>query len=83
MIGTLYIQPTGAKLLKDTDWFGKMDPYCRVTVLKQMQQTKTHNDGGINPKWNQAMWKFKDIPADSKVTVEVYDDDTGKDEFVG
>jgi len=30
--GTLIISPLSAKLTHDTEYFGKMDPYCIVKV---------------------------------------------------
>lgn len=32
MKGTLCVQPVCAKIKKDQDFFGKMDPYCVVTI---------------------------------------------------
>ena len=51
MIGTLIIRPVGARLVKDTDWFTKMDPYLVVTMGSQTRKTKVHDSGGKNPAW--------------------------------
>ena len=29
-----------------------MDPYLKVMLGGHMERTKTHNDGGKNPQWN-------------------------------
>jgi len=38
-------------LKKDQDWFGRQDPYCKITVGSQTQQTRTATDGGKSPNW--------------------------------
>ena len=53
-LGLLLVTPTKAKLLKDLDTLGKMDPYCKVTVGKQApMKTKPCSGGGKTPIWNQ------------------------------
>ena len=49
--GTLFIRCMHAKLTHDTETFGKMDPYVKVTIGGQSQKTKTHNSGGKTPRW--------------------------------
>ena len=34
-LGKLALKPQRAELLKDKDWIGKMDPYCKITIGKQ------------------------------------------------
>lgn len=43
----------GAKLTKDTEMFGKMDPYLIIDIKGKKQQTKVHDNGGKLPVWNQ------------------------------
>ena len=41
-----------AKLTRDTETFGKMDPYAVVNYLgREIGRTKVHEDGGKTPKW--------------------------------
>lgn len=42
MSGTLICCPTEAKLTRDTEVFGKMDPYVKVKVGHQSSKTKVH-----------------------------------------
>ena len=63
MPGTLIIKPLSGKLTRDVDTFGKMvsinfvkikDPYCMITIGTQKYRTKTHEDGGKSPAWNES-----------------------------
>lgn len=36
MSGTLLIKPLSAKLTRDTETFGKMDPYCLIRLGGQI-----------------------------------------------
>jgi Ca2+-dependent lipid-binding protein len=72
----LQIQIFEAKLDRDTETFGRMDPYCQLVHLPSGQKfkTATHEDGGKNPKWNH----FVEIPIKSReesIQIEVYDED--------
>lgn len=40
-----------AKLTRDTEFFGKMDPFCKIEVNGKAYKTKVHNGGGKTPKW--------------------------------
>lgn len=41
-----------ARLSRDTETFGKMDPYFQVLFEKKKIRTKTHEKGGKEPKWD-------------------------------
>lgn len=71
-----------AKDLKDQDLFGRMDPYCVLTVAGQRFRTRTHTDGGKNPVWNQT-FTFNVIN-ENTANVEIFDSDTmGRDDRIG
>ena len=54
------LSPLNAKLTRDTDWFGKGDPYCIVEVGKVKKRTEVHGGGGKNPKWKgDYNWSFE------------------------
>ena len=81
--GTLNVKCISAKLTRDTETFGKMDPYCKVTIKGQVLKTRTHNNAGKNPIWNQVL-KFKIQPGrDDELQLAVYDEDMTKDDLVG
>ena len=81
MIGTLTIKPTCAKLTYDTEIFGQMDPYVKVRVGNQEYKTKTANDMGKNPTWNDT-FTFK-INGEQTLDFYLYDKDVGKDDYIG
>ena len=47
--GKFVVQPLSANLLKDNDWMGSQDPYCRVSVNGVQKQTRPHSGGGKKP----------------------------------
>jgi Ca2+-dependent lipid-binding protein len=71
-----------AKKLPKKGFLGKSDPYTIVTLDKQTFRTKTIKNN-LNPEWNHEM--VLEIYPDSKevIMLEVFDDDTGKDDFIG
>ena len=79
--GNLTVRPVCAKLKEDTDFFTKMDPYCKVTVGSQTFKTKTHNNAGKNPQWADCL-NFE-IKGDNMLHVVIYDKDfITSDDFV-
>ena len=49
--GTIRLAPMSANLTRDTETFGKMDPYCVVTVGKQKFKTLALDGAGTKPNW--------------------------------
>ena len=81
--GTLTINPVGAKLKKNHDFFTKMDPYLVIKVGSQTQKTKVHHRGGKNPSWDQP-YSFELRGRATMVQLTCFDKDTfSKDDFVG
>jgi Ca2+-dependent lipid-binding protein len=54
MIGTLNFKPISAKFKRDTDFFSKMDPYCKVKLGNQEWKSKPHEGGGKTPNFNES-----------------------------
>lgn len=81
--GILIIKFIEAKLTRDTEWFGKMDPYCKIEGPNGMIfKTKVHNKGGKNPKWGDEFEiPFKSMEEDIKIWV--MDEDVTTDDNVG
>lgn len=80
--GSLIIKPSCAKLTHDTETFGRMDPYCTVTIGARKQQTRTHNSGGKNPVWQDTL-SF-DISGESMAEFNVFDkDNMSADDWIG
>jgi Ca2+-dependent lipid-binding protein len=40
------------KLFRDTEAVGEMDPFILIEYKGKKFQTKVHEEGGKNPKWN-------------------------------
>lgn len=70
-----------AKLFRDTETFGKMDPYVSVRVGNMKVKTKTHQSGGKAPKWNDTL-QFE-LENEDTIDIAVYDEDTVTDDLVG
>ena len=72
-----------ANLHKNYDFFTNMDPYCKILFLNQQFKTKTHNNGGKNPIWNQ-QFTFQVDNIDDICTIEIFDKDTfTQDDYIG
>jgi Ca2+-dependent lipid-binding protein len=77
----IFIKPLNAKLQRDTESFGKMDPYCVITMGSNKLQTKVAEDGGKAPVWNDVL-SFKRINED-KIIIEVWEKDGVSDDIIG
>ena len=49
--GILTIKLREGKLTHDTEFMGKMSPYCTITFKNQKFKTKIHHEGGKKPIW--------------------------------
>eukprot|EP00345_Euplotes_harpa_P009808 CAMPEP_0168354706 /NCGR_PEP_ID=MMETSP0213-20121227/24068_1 /TAXON_ID=151035 /ORGANISM="Euplotes harpa, Strain FSP1.4" /LENGTH=164 /DNA_ID=CAMNT_0008366683 /DNA_START=13 /DNA_END=504 /DNA_ORIENTATION=- len=76
----LIVEPKTARLFRDTDTFGKMDPYVTLNCGSEKKKTKTHHSGGKNPSWTDCL-NIK--CTDTTLTITVWDEDVGSDDFVG
>jgi Ca2+-dependent lipid-binding protein len=74
-----------AKLYRDTEFMGHMDPFVLVEVTpeKKEYRTKVLNDAGKNPSWDEII----DIPIaslkDTNFKITCYDEDIMMNDFVG
>jgi len=50
--GRLTLTVIEADLKRDTETFGKMDPYAVLTLNGQKYKTKVLDGAGKKPKWN-------------------------------
>ena len=80
--GTLRLTIIEAKLTRDTELFGKMDPWVNIETRHQKLRTRTLNGAGKTPKWDQAFdVDVKYIGDDMNITV--YDEDVTTNDLVG
>ena len=71
-----------AKLTHDTETFGKMDPYCKVSLGGELKKTKTHQEAGKYPTWNDSFTFQRN--SENFLNIEVWDEDTvSADDLVG
>lgn len=80
--GQLSVKPTRGEFQKDLDVVGKMDPYCVVNCGTQQQRTATCKSGGKRPVWYEN-FIFNLQNNEQVVTFHCYDEDPGKDDFIG
>ncbi len=81
MKGNLKVNVISANLMKDTDLIGKMDPYFEIQVGSQKNKSQVSKDQGTKPVWNQE-FAFK-VDGESEIKITLFDDDIGKDDFIG
>ena len=80
--GKLRLEVIEARLTRDTEFIGKMDPYVKIVTREQTLRTKTHSSAGKTPKWNQVFEiDVKYIGDDMVFTV--FDEDMTSDDTVG
>ena len=80
--GKLRLHIIDAKLTRDTETFGKMDPYVIINTREQRIRTKTAQDQGKTPKWNECMdIDVKYIGDD--LHLQVFDEDVTCSEIIG
>ena len=68
--GKLILKAIEAKLLINTEMFGKMDPFLEVEFMGQVKKTPTHKDGGKLPVWNFTLPEIlipKDVPQEQQL----------------
>lgn len=71
-----------AKLTRNVETFGKMDPYTIIKVQGVDFRTKTMDDAGKNPVWNQS-FDLRIYDSNQTVNLEVWDAGSISDEIVG
>ena len=70
-------------LLRDTDFFTKMDPYIILKLDNQTFKTKTARGAGKKPIWEETFY-FSKLPKHQYIEFEVWDEDTfTPDDLVG
>ena len=78
----IQIQPISAKLIRDTEIVGDMDPFVVCTFMGKVKKTKTHCDGGKEPIWDDNLL-FTSKGLQELVRVEVWDEDPVSNDLIG
>jgi hypothetical protein len=71
-----------ANLLRNTETFTKMDPFCVVTHYGKEYKTRTIDEAGMKVKWEEEIdFNFRHIEEDVKIAV--FDEDYLWNDLVG
>jgi Ca2+-dependent lipid-binding protein len=81
----LFVTVHKAENLKNTELFGKMDPYVQVKIGGETQTTRVHKKGGKTPTWEQQfLFNLTGVPAkENTLHIVVYNKETLSDDYVG
>ena len=80
--GKLSLTVIEARLERDTETFGKMDPYVVIHNRMQRLRTTTQESAGKEPTWNETLeLDVKYIGDDMKIWV--MDEDVTNDDLIG
>lgn len=85
MPGTFILRPIEAKLTRDTELIGKMDPYCMFRMGGQSFKSTTSQKGGTHPQWQDSITMPMPVnPTETTMcSVEIRDENVLKDDSVG
>merc|ERR1719350_1637165 len=79
--GTLRLEIIEARLTRDTETFGKMDPFCIIETRMQKHRTRTLQGAGKTPRWAEGFdIDVKYIGDD--MTIKVMDEDVTDNDTV-
>jgi Ca2+-dependent lipid-binding protein len=73
MQGSLIIRPLQAQLNFSTEWFGKMDVYCKFTIGSQVFKSQSAHDQDKRPTWQDAI--TVNLKGEQSMHVALYDHD--------
>ena len=81
--GIMKIKIVEARLTRDTEFIGKMDPFVVLNYREQQYKTKALQGAGKTPAWKDEEWtvEVKYIGDDVKFTV--FDEDVTTNDTVG
>jgi Ca2+-dependent lipid-binding protein len=71
-----------AKLTRDTEFFGKMDPFAVIDYRNERFKTVVKQDAGKVPVWNQT-FKFDIKYIGDDMVFKVFDEDVTENEAIG
>ncbi|RHY07429.1 hypothetical protein DYB25_000419 [Aphanomyces astaci] len=77
------IRVKAGKDLHDTQLIGKQDPFCKVTIGDKTFQTRVHDNGGRNPKWDEAFVFRLTDPHLDQLTIHIEDSNTVSNSSIG
>ena len=81
-LGMLRIHVVEAKLTRNTELLGKMDPYLVIETRTGKPRTRTLDGAGKTPAWNQ-IFDIEVQSGSDNIKFTVYDEDPCKSDLVG
>ncbi len=81
-IGELILNILNAKLLRNTEIVGKMDPYVCIEYRKKKYKTDVDEEGGMTPSWNNQL-VIPIMSLDDELKISCFDEDLITDDLVG
>ena len=85
VVGTCVFTLYEGRNLANMDSVGKQDPYVKLTLGETTKQSKTCEDGGTDPYFEEeelVLW-IDDTAWTEDLLVQVYDEDVGLDDLIG
>jgi len=70
------------KLVRDTEMFGSMDPYCTITFKDKKFKTKVHEAGGKKPIWGDSFTIETTSPSE-EIVLRCWDQDVTTNDAIG
>ncbi|KAL4496038.1 hypothetical protein ABPG72_015460 [Tetrahymena utriculariae] len=83
--GKITLKNMRGYLTRDTEMFGKMDPYCILKYNGIQLKTSVHQSGGKEPVWKDNIFELPQFTyqKDKQLFFEIFDEDTSKDDLIG
>ena len=79
--GQLIIKPTSANMTYDSEWFGDMDLYARITVGSNVFKTSVAHDQGKHPVWQDQFTAM--VNGDQTMHICLFDrDNVSNDDYI-
>lgn len=81
--GRLIISLKEAKLTRNTEMFGKMDPYGVFTYQGAKRKSSVIDEAGKTPKWENQDFEFEILDEMDQIEMDIMDEDVTVDDKVG
>ncbi|ETW02441.1 hypothetical protein H310_05954 [Aphanomyces invadans] len=79
----LQVRVKAATNLRDVQFIGKQDPFCEVRLSGRVFRTRTHDNGGKNPRWDDSFVFNVVDPQNEQLIIVIKDSNWVSDEFIG
>jgi C2 domain. len=79
--GTLSIRPISAKLLHNTEHFGKMAPYVKIKIGNHVEKTRAAKKMHMEPSWDEEL--IFNITDETMIDIEVKHKELIHDDLIG